>query len=97
MTLFDKIVVALVAPTSTPGKSCLSGDSVKACGSAALDLPWAWVLKDAKLIKCNSFVPGTEGFGPKPSPRTGVSRRQRISCPSPEKTVFAKLEIKHRK
>ncbi|MEV7996634.1 polymorphic toxin-type HINT domain-containing protein [Streptomyces sp. NPDC086077] len=60
VTMFDKIVVALVAPDFDAWKSCLSGDSVKACGSAALDLPWARVLKGAKLIKCNSFVPGTE-------------------------------------
>ncbi|MFG3266327.1 Hint domain-containing protein [Streptomyces bobili] len=60
VTVLDKIVVALVAPDFDAWKSCLSGDSVKACGSAALDLPWARVLKGAKLIKCNSFVPGTE-------------------------------------
>ncbi|GGY07392.1 hypothetical protein GCM10010358_70690 [Streptomyces minutiscleroticus] len=60
-TLFDKIVVALVAPGFDAWKSCLSGDSVKACGSAALDLPWARVFKGAKVLKaCNSFVPGTE-------------------------------------
>ncbi|MEU3249919.1 polymorphic toxin-type HINT domain-containing protein [Streptomyces sp. NPDC006997] len=60
-TLFDKIVVALVAPDFDAWKSCLSGDSVKACGSAALDLPWARVFKGAKVLKaCNSFVPGTE-------------------------------------
>ncbi|MFD3735616.1 polymorphic toxin-type HINT domain-containing protein [Streptomyces sp. NPDC058632] len=60
-TLFDKIVVALVTPDIDAWKSCLSGDSVKACGSAALDLPWARVFKGAKIVKaCNSFVPGTE-------------------------------------
>ncbi|WP_217208954.1 polymorphic toxin-type HINT domain-containing protein [Streptomyces sp. AC550_RSS872] len=59
-TLFDKIVVALVAPDIDAWKSCLSGESVKSCGSAALDLPWARVFKGAKVLKaCNSFVPGT--------------------------------------
>ncbi|MFF9062365.1 polymorphic toxin-type HINT domain-containing protein [Streptomyces sp. NPDC014882] len=60
VTTFDRIVVALVAPDIGAWKKCLSGDSLKACGSAALDLPWARVLKGAKVLKaCNSFVPGT--------------------------------------
>ncbi|MFF6811836.1 polymorphic toxin-type HINT domain-containing protein [Streptomyces sp. NPDC012403] len=60
-TLFDKIVVSLVAPDFDAWKSCLSGDSLKACGWAATDLPWARVFKGAKIVKsCNSFVPGTE-------------------------------------
>ncbi|MGQ4718791.1 polymorphic toxin-type HINT domain-containing protein [Streptomyces anulatus] len=60
VTLFDKVVVALVAPDLDAWKSCLGGDSFKACGSAALDLPWARVFKGLKLLKCNSFAPGTE-------------------------------------
>lgn len=60
-TLFDKIVVALVAPDFDSWKNCPSGDGLKACGWAATDLPWARVFKGAKLVKgCNSFVPGTE-------------------------------------
>ncbi|GCB46721.1 hypothetical protein [Streptomyces sp. NL15-2K] len=62
---FDKVVtslvVSLVAPDVHAWKSCLSGDSAKGGGSAALDLPWARVFKGAKLVKaCNSFAPGTD-------------------------------------
>ncbi|WP_079100748.1 polymorphic toxin-type HINT domain-containing protein [Streptomyces sp. Root55] len=60
VTMFDKIVVALVAPDFDAWKKCLGGDSLNACGSAALDLPWARVFKGLKLLKCNSFTPGTE-------------------------------------
>ncbi|MEY9993608.1 RHS repeat-associated protein [Streptomyces sp. V4I8] len=60
---FDKMVTALIVPDVDAWKKCLSGDSLKACGSAALDLPWARVFKGAKLLKVckapNSFVPGT--------------------------------------
>ncbi|MGW6292058.1 polymorphic toxin-type HINT domain-containing protein [Streptomyces sp. NPDC055058] len=60
-TLFDKIVVALVAPDFDAWKGCLSGESVKACAWAATDIPLARVFKGAKILKgCNSFVPGTE-------------------------------------
>ncbi|MGI5438449.1 polymorphic toxin-type HINT domain-containing protein [Streptomyces shenzhenensis] len=72
-TLFDRIVIALVAPDIDAWKRCLGGDSVKACGSASLDLPWARALKGVKALKAadeaaavakackkNSFVPGTE-------------------------------------
>ncbi|MFF3299545.1 polymorphic toxin-type HINT domain-containing protein [Streptomyces sp. NPDC002908] len=60
VTMFDRIVVALVAPDVDAWKKCLGGDSLKACGSAALDLPWARVFKGLKVVKaCNSFVPGT--------------------------------------
>lgn len=63
-TLFQQVVVALVAPDFDAWKSCLSGDSLTACGWAMTDLPWGRVFKGAKVIKakksCNSFVPGTE-------------------------------------
>lgn len=61
---FDRIVMSLAAPDIDAWKSCLTGQSTKACGTAALDLPWARALKGVKIIKaaknCNSFVPGTE-------------------------------------
>ncbi|MDT0403887.1 polymorphic toxin-type HINT domain-containing protein [Streptomyces edwardsiae] len=64
-TLFEKIVVSLVTPDFDAWKSCLSGDSLTACGWAATDLPWARVFKGLKVVKaadppCNSFAPGTE-------------------------------------
>jgi RHS repeat-associated protein len=70
-TLFDKIVISLVAPDFDAWKKCLGGDSIKACGVAALDVPLARPLKGLKVVKgavdnaraakkCSSFVPGTE-------------------------------------
>ncbi|MER5972988.1 polymorphic toxin-type HINT domain-containing protein [Streptomyces sp. NPDC002055] len=57
---FAKAVTSLVVPDVDAWKSCLSGKSAKACGTAALDLPWARVFKGLKLLKaCNSFTPGT--------------------------------------
>ncbi|MEU1280958.1 polymorphic toxin-type HINT domain-containing protein [Streptomyces sp. NPDC005805] len=61
---FERIVTALVVPDVDAWKSCLGGQSVTACGSAALDLPWARVLKGLRVLKaerlpCSSFVPGT--------------------------------------
>ncbi|NDZ64160.1 sugar-binding protein [Streptomyces cyaneofuscatus] len=61
---FDQIIAALIVPDIEAWKSCLSGQSATACGTAALDLPWARALKGVKVLKaaksCNSFVPGTE-------------------------------------
>ncbi|MEU6484266.1 polymorphic toxin-type HINT domain-containing protein [Streptomyces sp. NPDC046887] len=62
---FDRMVtgiaISLVVPDFDAWKNCLTGESASACGTAALDLPWARVLKGAKVIKaCSSFVPGTE-------------------------------------
>ncbi len=64
-TAFEKAVTAvaisLVAPDADAWKSCLSGKSAKACGTAALDLPWARAFKGLKVLKaCNSFTPDTE-------------------------------------
>ncbi|GAA3641098.1 hypothetical protein [Streptomyces iranensis] len=62
---FEKLVTAVAVSVASPDvgawKSCLSGKSLKACGAASLDLPWARVFKGLKVLKaCNSFTPGTE-------------------------------------
>ncbi|WP_432015299.1 putative toxin [Streptomyces cucumeris] len=55
------VAISLASPDVGAWKSCLSGKSTKACGEAALDLPWARVFKGVKVLKaCNSFTPGTE-------------------------------------
>ncbi|MET9966710.1 RHS repeat-associated core domain-containing protein, partial [Streptomyces sp. NPDC006356] len=48
--LFDKVVVALVAPDFEAWRNCLGGDSVKACGAASLDLPWLRALKGVRVL-----------------------------------------------
>ncbi|MGA5110663.1 polymorphic toxin-type HINT domain-containing protein [Streptomyces pseudogriseolus] len=63
-TLFQQIVVSLIAPDVDAWKSCLSGESLSACGWAMTDLPWGRVFKGLKILKadppCNSFATGTE-------------------------------------
>ncbi|GHE36416.1 hypothetical protein GCM10018771_15820 [Streptomyces cellulosae] len=63
-TLFQQIVISLVAPDVDAWKSCLSGESLGACGWAMTDLPWGRVFKGLKVLKvdppCNSFASGTE-------------------------------------
>ncbi|GGV11357.1 hypothetical protein GCM10010293_01520 [Streptomyces griseoflavus] len=63
-TLFQKIVISLVAPDVDAWKGCLSGSSLSDCAWAMTDLPWARVFKGVKLVKaapsCNSFATGTE-------------------------------------
>lgn len=52
---------AEASPDIGAWKSCLSGKSLKACGAASLDLPWARAFKGLKVLKaCNSCTPGTE-------------------------------------
>ncbi|MFI1399558.1 polymorphic toxin-type HINT domain-containing protein [Streptomyces sp. NPDC020681] len=64
-TWFDNLMVNLIVPDFDSWKSCLSGDSLGACGWAATDLPVARVFKGLKVFKVteackNSFVPGVE-------------------------------------
>nr|WP_233361622.1 polymorphic toxin-type HINT domain-containing protein [Streptomyces sp. GMR22] len=62
---FEKLVTAVAVSVASPDigawKSCLSGKSLKACGAASLDLPWARAFKGLKVLKaCNSFTPDTQ-------------------------------------
>ncbi|GAA2125523.1 polymorphic toxin-type HINT domain-containing protein [Streptomyces synnematoformans] len=101
-TAFDQFVLSIVAPDIGAWKECLKNPGLtRACGSAALDLPWVKVLKPIKFLKAaktcskHSFLPGTQVLladgSSKPIEELEIGDKAVVTDPETGKTAIREI------